>query len=638
MKLIPRTVVLFCLLLSLHLLSWAQQTEPALQVILDQGKVRFTARQPEWQVHLAVANQRGETLYDSGHNHFGALEWNLTDRENQPLAGGLYRYTLTLQDSAGATVRRHQGSFILEQDAQHLWITAQDETALGADILGGALTATRAAGRTLAGRDPADQARRSVDGRKLVTGDGETKPSEAGLLLAPNAPTSTVNSLAKFTNTGGAVNDSNVYEVGGNVGIGTQTPQNALDVVKSSPGVMNKGFYETASVERPGDVKFGIYNSDPNPIAAALTFGATRFLDANSRYPGFELQHVIASATASNRMRFNFIERNSGGTVVAFVADILNVLGNGNVGIGTTAPAHRLHVVNSSGNAIFGETSLANSAGVQGNTTVANGYGVCGTTNATNGYGVFGYAGGVNGYGVFGQATGAGYGVVGTNTDLVNGTAGQFNGHVNVSNTLAVATNGLLRVDSIRPNVGSSAVTLTGNLAVVGSLSKTDGSFKIDHPLDPANKYLYHSFVESPDMMNIYNGNVTTDQLGLAVITLPDYFETLNREFRYQLTVIGKFAQAIVSEEISGNQFRIETSQPNTKVSWMVTGVRQDAYAEAHRIPTEELKSETERGSYLHPEVHGQPEEKGLEWVRQPEMMKRLKEQREKTEKEKRHQ
>ena len=40
--------------------------------------------------------------------------------------------------------------------------------------------------------------------------------------------------------------------------------------------------------------------------------------------------------------------------------------------------------------------------------------------------------------------------------------------------------------------------------------------FVIDHPLDPANKYLYHASVESPDVMNIYNGNVVTDANGRA--------------------------------------------------------------------------------------------------------------------------
>ncbi len=95
------------------------------------------------------------------------------------------------------------------------------------------------------------------------------------------------------------------------------------------------------------------------------------------------------------------------------------------------------------------------------------------------------------------------------------------------------------------------AAWFNGNVDVDGNLSKAGGSFKIDHPLDPSNKYLYHSFVESPDMKNIYDGNVTTNGNGDAVVTLPKWFETLNRDFRYQLTVIGQFAQAIVGSEIS---------------------------------------------------------------------------------------
>ena len=141
-----------------------------------------------------------------------------------------------------------------------------------------------------------------------------------------------------------------------------------------------------------------------------------------------------------------------------------------------------------------------------------------------------------------------------------------------------------------------SDATIVGNLNVTGTLTKGGGSFKIDDPLDAANKTLSHSFVESPDMMNIYNGNVTTDKHGLATVTLPAYFEALNRDFRYQLTVIGQFAQAIVGKEISQNRFIIRTDKPGVKVSWQVTGIRQDAWANAHRIPVEEQKPQKERG------------------------------------------
>src|SRR5208337_1060075 len=167
-----------------------------------------------------------------------------------------------------------------------------------------------------------------------------------------------------------------------------------------------------------------------------------------------------------------------------------------------------------------------------------------------------------------------------------------------------------------------------GDVQIDGNLSKGGGSFKIDHPLDPANKYLYHSFVESPDMMNIYNGNVTTDAEGNAIVGLPEWFETLNRDFRYQLTVIGQFAQAIVASKVANHQFSIKTDKPKVEVSWQVTGIRQDAWANAHRIPVEEQKSARERGHYIHPELYGAPEEASIAWARHPEMMKHMKEMR----------
>ena len=148
-------------------------------------------------------------------------------------------------------------------------------------------------------------------------------------------------------------------------------------------------------------------------------------------------------------------------------------------------------------------------------------------------------------------------------------------------------------------------VTITGDLDISGAISKGSGTFKIDHPLDPENKYLVHSFVESPDMMNVYNGNATTDANGIAIIELPQYIEASNKDFRYQLTPIGKFAQCIVKEEVKGDKFIIQTDKPNVKVSWQVTGIRNDPYAKQNRVIAEEEKSPRDKGSYLHPEVYG---------------------------------
>jgi hypothetical protein len=107
-----------------------------------------------------------------------------------------------------------------------------------------------------------------------------------------------------------------------------------------------------------------------------------------------------------------------------------------------------------------------------------------------------------------------------------------------------------------------------------------------------------------------------------------EWFEVLNTDFRYQLTVIGQFAQAIVAHEIENNWFEIRTSAPNVKVSWQVTGVRQDAYAKANPLVVEQEKEARLRGFYIHPELYGAPPEKQIEWARHPQMMKKMQETR----------
>jgi hypothetical protein len=169
---------------------------------------------------------------------------------------------------------------------------------------------------------------------------------------------------------------------------------------------------------------------------------------------------------------------------------------------------------------------------------------------------------------------------------------------------------------------GLTMRTDTGDVWIAGSLTARTKTFKIDHPLDPANKYLSHSSVESPEIMNIYNGNTVTDSDGNATVVLPDYFEALNGGFRYQLTVIGTLAQAAVAKEIENNRFTIKTNEPNVKVSWQVTGMRHDASAKAHPLTVEEEKPEAERGLFLDAEGYGQPKSKGIAFARSPEPYK----------------
>ncbi len=321
----------------------------------------------------------------------------------------------------------------------------------------------------------------------------------------------------------------------------------------------------------------------------------------------------------------------------------------GNVGIGTKAPDAKLGVVTNSttapaitgtaiaasGNSIgvTGQSESPSGIGVRGNATATSGnaYGVFGQTAttgfgagvigsavATSGpaYGVFGATNATSGNGVFGYAgalSGSTAGVVGY-AESPTAVAGQFVAHSG-SGLVLQGLSGSAKTPVF-------SVDANGNLSITGNLSKGSGSFKIDDPLDPANKYLSHSFVESPDMMNIYNGVVVLDSKGEASVKLPDYFQALNNDFRYQLTAIGAPGPNLyIAEEISGNRFKVAGGKPGAKVSWQVTGVRQDAYAKAHRIQVEEEKPAQEKGHYLHPELFGATEKEAVGATNLPAMM-----------------
>jgi len=195
-------------------------------------------------------------------------------------------------------------------------------------------------------------------------------------------------------------------------------------------------------------------------------------------------------------------------------------------------------------------------------------------------------------------------------------------------------SNSLSDGDAVFGLTGSGfAGNFEGSINVSGTIFAGTKDFKIDHPLDPANKYLLHASVESSEMMNIYSGNVTTDAQGEATVRLPDWFEVVNTDFRYQLTVIGQFAQAIVGRKIANHEFAVRTNAPNVEVSWQVTAVRHDRFAQANPLVVEQEKETRARGFYIHPELYGAPAEKQIEWSRHPQMMKRSAELRAKQQK-----
>ena len=386
-----------------------------------------------------------------------------------------------------------------------------------------------------------------------------------------------------------------------NVGIGTTDPVQKLDV-RGDTCLMGDVGIGTANPDYP----LHIHDSTGNNLA--LTTGG-------SAYASLKL-----ASTYTNE--WFTVGGNWGGMVLSSPRDIFVIpsaaydfkvrnsdliVEDGNIGVGTLTPnagvdvdvstqyagefrtgysgssphvVHAQYAGTGDGTAVYGLSTPSDEHGIGGYFKGGRN-GVEGWVSAAgNGSykGVYGNVTGGSGtkYGVYGFASGTGtcYGVYGETSGTGNNYAGYFWGDVHVN----------------------------------GALSKSSGSFKIDHPLDPANKYLYHSFVESPDMMNIYNGNALLDESGDAWVEMPAWFEALNQEFRYQLTCVGGFSPVYVDEEIVENRFKIAGGRPGQKVSWQVTGIRHDPYAEKNRIPVEVDKQGAERGRYLNPAAYDMPE------------------------------
>lgn len=265
-------------------------------------------------------------------------------------------------------------------------------------------------------------------------------------------------------------------------------------------------------------------------------------------------------------------------------------------------------------------------------------------------------------YGVFGQSdSNAGYGVYGVATSTTSATSptthgvegvaysayGAGVGGFNLSTTGGYG--GLFRSDGANGiGLGGIATSDTGAVyGVVGQIdwptasgfgvfsygpigSSSSKAFRIDHPDDPTNKYLMHYSAESPEIINFYSGKVTLDSQGEATVELPPYFAKINKDPRYILTAIGApmpmlhIAQEIDEAALSAGaraepgevaprcSFRIAGGAPGAKVSWEVKALRNDRWVQRHGAPVEVEKLDREKGTYQHPELYGQPPEKGV--------------------------
>jgi hypothetical protein len=243
--------------------------------------------------------------------------------------------------------------------------------------------------------------------------------------------------------------------------------------------------------------------------------------------------------------------------------------------------------------------------GILGKSYCVSGIGLSGQATATSGYGVYATSAGQSGIGVY-AGTGS------TTSTAVQATNAGTYGYSLRADATGSNTFGLY-VNAPYSTTGTYASVINGNEIVYGSISKSSGTFTIDHPLDPENKILQHSFVESPDMKNIYDGVAVLDASGNANVYLPSYFTALNKDYRYQLTPIGAASPSLhISKEIKNGVFSISGGTASSKVSWQITGIRQDAHALKNPVVVELDKEEYLKGSFIDADAHGFGQERSF--------------------------
>jgi hypothetical protein len=379
-----------------------------------------------------------------------------------------------------------------------------------------------------------------------------------------------------------STSSGDVTHTGGWMGVGTATPQCSLDVQSAD------------------DLTLRVQNSGVQSVSAPFVTALTA--ETTSDYG-----MTIAVSTGSPKSFGTYVEHDSPSVSPALWAASVSVSASGSGVFGATSSGSGFGIIaaNSSydvdATAIEAEAWGANSRAVNA-ITFDMGPGVS--------YGVYATSQSEDGYGVYGESwnssisTGASAGVMGA-----GGTGVRAESSVTSGNGLVATAYGPAAY-AIYAESDGFAGYFNGNVHVNGTLSANSKSFRIDHPLDPARRYLDHACAESDERLNIYTGTVVLDQLGAALVSLPEWFDAVNTDPRYQLTCVGAFAPVFVASELEDQSFVIAGGLPGMKVCWTVTAVRNDPWARAHPLQVEAQKPAHEQGTYLSPELYGQPPER----------------------------
>ena len=419
-----------------------------------------------------------------------------------------------------------------------------------------------------------------------------------GAAGASNVPTNLV-----FETDSGSGTNTNVLVLGsnGNVGIGTTNPSEVLDIEADSAELI---------VNSTG--------TDGAQISLANTAGG-----AGITSPG---SWVLKARGTGGALSLLYNKSDS--------LEYMTIASNGNVGIGTTSPGAKLEVnggnilVNSTNANLFVDSTGTWSAmSFRESGTAQMQWFYDGTNNELN---LRDNANSDASIVVFEQSGNVGIGTTapaaplhiynvdsfnsaiileGTgNRNYMNKITQYFDGNNPTTNSqlvFNVSSSSSGGSQQVMILYGNKNVTVKGDLKVEGTLSKGGGTFRIDHPLDPLNKELYHSFVESPEMMNIYKGNSKTIK-GRAEIKMADWFAALNGnitdDYSFSITPLNSFCGEyyVDNKDIaSRGAFEVFTKN-DCEFSYVVYAVRHDRWAEANRVQVEAIK---DKPGYIYPQL-----------------------------------
>ena len=435
---------------------------------------------------------------------------------------------------------------------------------------------------------------------------------------------------------GGGLTERMRITSGGNVGIGTDLPS-AGAVGGKVLHLVNSGATASMRVERSGasiagtlsitsgNTSNGLYSTGAKPLVLytnsterlTISSGGTinlkvmstadaegyvkmgRFDGNTSRYN--QIKNKVSGTQASNFMKLSVHNGTENSTT-----DALTLLGNGNVGIGTTSPSAKLQVQGSistaTGAAVFEvytnpssgtDAQMASNAGGANIHMDANNHssntspnGIIWKTKYANNAAYTKTSAEIK-FQPEGNYFRGGLGFYTNNTSNRTTNAIQrmrilANGNVLIGGTADGGYKLNVAGGEARFQAGAR---VTGNFQVSGTVNVSGTkNFYIDHPLESKKDThsLIHSSVESPEVNNLYRGKVDLVN-GTATVNL----DTVSSMTEGTFVALNNNAQCFTTNEtnwdavkgsVADNQLTIacQNSSSTANVSWMVIANRKD--------------------------------------------------------------